>query len=188
METREINHAGSPVRFWWASAAIGGIMLILGVLGFFTKDPSLLSMSLWFTIAFIASGILDLLLGISNRNVLTGTGKLIVLGGLELVTGVMLLFLSPTKLEGMMVYITGGWILLRSIWMLLEYFSMRREGDSSLMILILSCIGLLFSAMFLLMPLFGWISRASYLFIAILSYAAFRILYSIKTKNLFTAE
>ena len=188
METKEITQARPSVRFWWASVAIGGIMLILGVLGFFIQDPSLLSMSLWFTIALIASGILDLLLGISNRNVLTGTGKLMVMGGLELLTGVILLFLSPSTLGGIMIYIVGAWILLRSVWMLLEYFSMRREGNSSLMILLLSCVGLLFSAMFLIMPLFGWISRASYLFIAILSYAVFRIIYGIKTKNLFTAE
>lgn len=179
-----IDRSAASPRFLWISLATAVFTLALGVYGFFASEPFIVSMQNWFMTAFLVCGILDIVFWFFNRKSMEGQGLTMIFGCFEIILAALLVFFSPAKLAGSMDLIVGGWILLRSLWMILQYFKIRRETHGTLFLAITSIAGLLFGALYLLLPS----ATPVYLCVAILCYSVFRVIYWLKLRNLYAAE
>lgn len=183
METKVLNRE-SAVKYSWLSMVIGMVTLLLGVVSIFVSNATFFSMGVWFVAAIAVCGLCDLILGFVNRKTVGGTGLTIAMGGFEVLLCVTMLLFSNATLTSLYPYLLGGWMLVRSAWMIYKYLGLRKtEAGAGLFILLMAVLTPLCALLFIVLPLFGSAFNSLLLGFAIAAYGVFRILYSMRLKE-----
>ena len=96
-----IENSKRAVRYWWLLLIIGIALFVVGILVFVYPTQSYLGMSLLFGWLMLISGILEVVLSSVNKHFITGRGWMLAGGIIEIVLGIILIFL-------------GFWLMLRA--------------------------------------------------------------------------
>ena len=186
MNSPFLNSVRNKVKNWWISLVIGILAIILGVWCIATPDSTLMALSYLFIIAFLVSGVFEIIFAVSNRNIFIGWGWSLASGICELLLGVLLLILPLPLITGMLVFLVGFWILFRSLWTIGEACLLQRmevKGWGWLLALGILCV--LFSFFFLASPLFSAMFIVIFVGIALIFYGIFRVYHGIGLRNLY---
>lgn len=183
MRNELIETARRAVKNWWVSILIGVLALVVGVLCLTTPDSTLLALSMVFVVVFLLSGILEIVFALSNRD-MQGWGWGLAGGILDLILGILLLTLPLPVITLVLIYFVGFWLLIRSIWGIGIASDLSRwKGSGWGWLLALAILGIIFSFLFFISPVFGggmivWFASFAFLF-----YGIFRIYLGIRLKS-----
>ncbi len=172
------------VKNWWVSLVVGVLLLMLGVIFIFHPPDALFSLTYLFTVCLVVVGIFEIVFSVNNKDFITGWGWGFAYGILDILIGIILIFI-PVATPLTMVYFIGFWIMFQSIWGIGVSSDLQRilvEGWSRLFFLSVLCLLLsfLFIISFILMSEFTVLIAA----FAFIIYGIFRIYLSIKFKSL----
>ncbi len=185
MKNQLLNSAKKAVKNWWVSLVIGILSLIVGFWCLLTPDSTLVALTLLFIIVFLVGGILEISFAISNRKTLTGWGFSLTGGIIDLLFGILLLAFPLPITTMFLIYFVGFWIMFRSIWGIGASVDLQNTGVKGWgWLLAFAIIGVLFSIIFILSPVFGAGFIIAFASIAFISYGIFRIYLAIKLKSL----
>jgi len=80
-----------------------------------TPDATLVALTILFIVAFLVSGIFEIILAVGNRD-RRGWGWALAGGILDLVLGIILMVIPPVMTTLVLIYFVGFWLLIRSVW------------------------------------------------------------------------
>lgn len=180
-----INSMKKVVKNWWISLLIGILAIVLGIWCFASPDSSLVGMSYVFVIVFLLGGFMDIILAVTNRNIMSGWGWTLAAGILETLMGILLLSLPVPIITGVLIYFVGFWILFRSIWGIGESCQLQAIGVKGWgWLLAISILSVILAFLYLLSPVFGGIFLVVFVGISMLLYGILRIAMSFKLRKI----
>ena len=183
MKNELLETARRTVKNWWVSVLVGVLAVILGIWCMATPDSTLVALTMVFVVMFLLSGMFEIVFAVTNRNV-QGWGWSLAGGILDLLLGILLAALPLPVITLVLVYFVGFWLLIRSIWAIglaSDLSHWRNSGWGWL--LALAILGVIFSFVFFLSPIFGGGMIVWFASFAFLAYGIFRIFLGIKLKS-----
>ncbi|MBR5783660.1 MAG: DUF308 domain-containing protein [Bacteroidales bacterium] len=102
------------IRFWWGVGILGIVMILIGIIMFFTPTISYIILSSIIGIIIFASGISNLALSINTWHVITGKVWIFANGIVEIILGFILMF-SLAVSELILPILLGLWVLFKAI-------------------------------------------------------------------------
>ncbi|MDR2010125.1 MAG: DUF308 domain-containing protein [Bacteroidales bacterium] len=175
------------VKYWWLSLIVGVIAIILGIWSIVTPETTLITLSYIFILAFVISGIFEIIFSVANKNILNGWGWSLASGIIELLLGLLLLMLPLPIVTTMFVYLIGFWIMFRSIWTIGEAVEIQQMGVKNWgWLLAIGIISVIFSFIFLVSPMiFKGTFIIAFASIAFTLYGIYRILLSFRLRSIY---
>lgn len=184
MKNEILETARRAVKNWWVSILVGILAIVLGIWCAVTPDTTLVALTIVFIVAFLISGIFEIVFAVSNRD-MSGWGWSLAGGILDLILGILLMALPLPVITIVLVYFVGFWILIRSIWGIgtasdLSRWKVKGWG----WMLALAILGVIAAFFFFISPVFGggmivWFAAFAFVF-----YGVFRIYLGIWLKSL----
>lgn len=173
---KDFNDSKCPIaKNWWISVLMGLLAIALGIIFVTSPLSSMLTLALLFAWGFILSGVLEVVFSISNRKTLNGWGWNFVSGLIDLFIGVVLLTM-PGLTVMLMVYFVGFWIMFKSIWAIGSSIELQKAGVKGWgWLLTAAILGIIFSFIFIMSPVFGGTFIVSFAAISFIVYGIFRI-------------
>lgn len=171
------------IRYWWISVLTGILAIALGVLFITTPESALISLAMLFAVGFLVNGIFEMMLAIANRKSMVGWGWNLVGAIIDILLGVLLLAL-PGLTIFILIYFVGFWILFRSIWAIGSSIDLQTQGVRGWgWILAFAILGVLFSFVFVISPVFGGSFIVAFAAISFMLYGVFRIALGLKLRS-----
>jgi uncharacterized membrane protein HdeD (DUF308 family) len=172
------------VKNWYILLIIGVLLTIVGVYIFTVPIATYIMLSVFFSISFIISGLLDIIFAIQNSKDLKSWGWYLVNGILTLALGIYL-SVYPEISMSILPFVVGFTLLFRSFLLLGFAFDLKELkvvswGDIAL----LSVLGILFSFLLIANPFFTGISLVSLTALSFLFAGITSIAFSFKLKKL----
>ena len=172
------------VKNWYILLIIGILLTIVGVYIFTVPIATYITLSVFFSVSFIISGLLDIIFAIQNSKDLKGWGWYLVNGILTLALGIYL-SVYPEISMSILPFVVGFTLLFRSFLLLGYAFDLKELkvvswGDIAL----LSVLGILFSFLLIANPFFTGISLVSLTALSFLFAGITSIAFSFKLKKL----
>lgn len=135
---------------------MGGLLLIgMGILVLMHPGASYIGLSIYFAVAIFASGIMNVLFSLRNRESMAGWGWYLVGGLFDLVVGGYLLAYPAVAAATLPLYV-GFWLLFRSMSVIASSFETRsRHINGWGWLLAFGVAGLLFATEILYNPGLG---------------------------------
>lgn len=164
----------NSLKHWYIPLIIGILLILLGFYVFTTPLETYLTLVLFFTASFIASGLMDIVFSIQNHKILKGWGWFLVSGILTLAMGFYLVAYPQIPIV-ILPFVVGFTLLFRSFLLLGHSFDLR---DLQVLswgnVALLSVGGIIFSTLLLSSPFFTAISLVtltamSFIFVGISS-------------------
>ncbi len=124
--TAGFDRYGNFSRSWWLAMLTGIVLFIIGLLVFGYPGQSYIAMSLVFGIVILVSGIVQLVMAASERN-LPARGWVITGGIIEAIIGLILTF-YPAVSAATLPYFLGFWLIFRGINLLSLTTGMRANN------------------------------------------------------------
>lgn len=168
------QHFRKTIKHWYIPLIIGVLLIILGIYVFTTPMETYMTLTIIFSVSFVASGLLDIIFSIQNNKILKGWGWYLVGGILSLAMGIYLV-VYPAISMVVLPFVVGFTLLFRSFQLLGFAFDLKESkvlnwGNLA----ILSIVGVIFSFLLLSNPVFTGISivaltALSFIFVGISS-------------------
>ncbi len=144
----------NTIKYWWIPGLIGLILIIVGIYCFTIPEGTYNTLADVFSLAFLFIGLAEIYFSISNRESLSGWGWYLTGGILSLLAGLVLL-INPHVSEMILPYFFALMLLFRSIQGLGISFDLKNHGILQWgNLAIISILGILFSFLLLIYPLF----------------------------------
>ncbi len=180
-----LNSVKKEVKNWWISLLIGILALIVGIWCIVTPDTSLIALTYVFVFTLLISGIIEIIFAVSNRDILYDWGWSLAGGILDVIFGALLLLLPLPIKTIILIYCVGFWIMFRSIWMIGASIELRRMYVKDWgWFLAMAILGLIFSFIFIISPVFSGIFIVAFASVALLLYGVFRIYMAFKLRSI----
>ena len=186
MKNNLITSVRQSMKYWWLSLCIGILAIFLGILFITAAESALLTLSILFVIGFIASGLLEIIFAIANRNTPNYSwGWTLASGIVDLILGIILAASGPTLTIAVMIFFVGFYIMFRSIWSIGSAIELQKAGVGGWgWLLALAIVGVLFSILLIINPIIGSSFIVAFAAIAFITYGIFRIYYAFKVKTI----
>lgn len=184
MKTDLFKRVRTSANHWWVSLVIG--LLSVAIAGIFIFQPlnAFYTLTILFVAGFFIAGISEIVFAISNKDFVSGWGWTLAAGIIDILLGILLLCI-PESMPWAMIYFVGFWILFQSIWGIgISVDLQRAEIKEWGWMLALSILGVIFSFIFLISPMFASEFIVIMAILAFLMYGIFRIYLAIKLKSL----
>jgi uncharacterized membrane protein HdeD (DUF308 family) len=185
MAGKALKSIKTTVKNWYIPLVVGLIFLLLGVYCIFSPVESFKTLSMFFSIAFIISGLSEIIFSFSNRDEIDNWIWTLMFGFLTLVIGV-LIFNRPEITFRTLSLFVGITLLFRSISAVSNSVDLKSYGEETQWktLLIIGLIGLILSIVLLWNPLIvgGFVSVL--IGLAFLAVGAFSVFLSLKLKKL----
>lgn len=173
------------VRNWWLPMVGGILAIILGIWCLMTPDATLTALSVLFIAIFLLSGIAETIFALSNRSCVRGWGWTLTGGIIEILLGILLIVLPLHVTTSILIYLVGFWVLFRSLWGIGQARDMQTLGIGGWgWLLTLAILGVIFSLLYLISPVFGGAIMVLFISIALMIYGVYRIAWSLDLKTL----
>lgn len=184
MKNDLLHTARVAVKNWWISLLVGVLSIVLGVLFIAYPVDGFATLSIMFVISFFVAGLLEIIFSISNRHSIDGWGWTLASGIIDILFGVLLLYI-PLSTPFIMIYFVGFWIMFQSVWGIGVSCDLQRAGVPDWgWLLALAILGLIFSFVFLMSPIYytsGFVLALAA--VGFIVYGIFRIYLSSKLKS-----
>lgn len=172
------------VRNWYIPLIIGILFIVIGIFCFISPMVSYFTFSLIFSVSFLFSGILEIVFSITNRKEIDNWGWTLAFGIITFIIG-LLLVLNPRITMLSLPYFIGFLMLFRSIFAMslaidLKNYYVLNWGY----LLAIAILGIIFSFILLLNPLFGGIAITLLLGFTFLASGCHSIYLSFELKRL----
>ncbi|WP_075591347.1 HdeD family acid-resistance protein [Labilibacter marinus] len=182
--TNFLKVAKNSVKHWYLLTISGVVFIALGIWVFATPLESYLTLALVFTLSFLVSGISEIIFSISNRKEIDGWGWTLSMGLLNVIIGV-LLFIHPAISITTLPFFVGFTVMYRSVYAISMSIDLRNYGVMEWgNLLAIGIIGLLFSFLLIVNPLFSGLSLVVLTGITFVIMGIYTIYYSVKLKQL----
>lgn len=164
------------VKHWYIPLIIGILFILLGLYVFSVPLATYITLAVFFSVAYLVSGIMDTVFAVQNKDSLPGWGWYLVLGLLTLLIGLYLVA-NPGISMVVLPFVVGFTMLFRSFHLLGLSFDLKSlQVKDWWQLAILSGLAILLSFLMLANPLFIGISLVtltgmSILFVGIASIA-----------------
>lgn len=174
----------NTVRYWYMPLITGIIFILVGIFVFVTPLESYLTLSVFFSISFLVSGIFEVFFAVSNRKEMDNWGWFLVSGIFYLLTGIILVMNPEISITILPLFI-GFTILFSSIHAIGIAYDLKNYGIMDWgNLAIIGFLGLLFSFFLIWNPVFTGISLIVWTGLAFVSIGIFGIYVSVKLKKL----
>ncbi|HLO80282.1 MAG TPA: DUF308 domain-containing protein [Chitinophagaceae bacterium] len=184
MANTPFNTVINSIKYWYIPLIIGIILLLVGFYVFATPATSYLTLSVIFSLSFLASGILQVAFSIANRNQLYGWGWYLAGGILYTLCGLILISrpdISITTLP----FVVGFFVMFKSVNILAWAFDLKNLGIIQWgNIAIVGILGIIFSFILIWNPVIAGLSLVSCTALAFIFAGIAAIMVSVKLKNI----
>lgn len=173
----------NTIKHWYIPLIIGIIFIIVAIYTFLSPLSSYVALSVVFSLAFLFSGISNIILSIANRKEIDNWGWLLFFGIVSLIFGVLLLA-NPQLSMATLPFYVGFWVMFQSIGAIGHAMDLKNYGvlDWGNLMLV-GVLGLLFSFILLWNPLFAGLNVVIWTGIAFLTLGIYSIYFSFKLKK-----
>ena len=130
MQSELFNELRGQVKNWWVSLIIGILFLAVGFLVIFYPMAGYEAIAVLFSVIMLIAGIFEIVFATSNRKVLPGWGWYLALGILDVILGLVLIFIPGLK-EAVIPFILAFWLMFRGISSIGYSIDMQRYGSHS---------------------------------------------------------
>jgi uncharacterized membrane protein HdeD (DUF308 family) len=162
-------------RYWWIFLILGAVLIAFGILVFTNPADGYAGLTLYFELAFLLNGILEISFAVSNHRTLHGWGWHLAGGIFDLLVGV-LLTANPVLAAVSLPYFAGFWLMFRSIAVIGRSFDLpTMKRPERLWMLVLGLAGLVFSFMILYNPVLGAFTLVTWTALALMAIGLFYI-------------
>ena len=148
----------NAVKYWYIPLILGIILIVCGIYVFTVPMETYLTLSILFSLSFIASGAFDIFFSVQNSKSLNGWGWYLVSGILSLVMGIYLI-IYPGISASVLPIVVGITVMFRSFSLLGFSFDLKDAGLLNWGNLALaSVLGIILSFLLVTNPIFTGIS------------------------------
>ncbi|MDF2477469.1 MAG: hypothetical protein K0S24_2952 [Sphingobacterium sp.] len=172
----------SSIKNWYIPLIVGLLSILLGFYTISTPIASFLALAILFSWSFIASGILEIIFALQNKNEVDGWGWYLTGGILYTLFGILLIA-SPLLSASTLAFIVGFYALFKSFQLLSFSFDLKNYGSNSwAWITLFAVLGIIFSFILLWNPLFAGLSLVIWtgMAISIVGFAACLLAFQLK--------
>lgn len=153
-----LSAVDADVKHWYVPLIIGVVFILMGIYVFSIPIAVYITLSIFFSLSFLTSGIFEIFFAISNRKVLSGWGWYLVSGIIGLVFGIYLI-IQPGLSMAILPFFVGFGLFFRSAYMLGIAFDMKSYGFINWgNVALMSGLGLVVSFLLVANPIFTGIS------------------------------
>lgn len=124
------NRIERKLNYWYLPLIFGIVSICLGVLVFTTPAETFLVLAVFFSYAFMLSGLLEAIYSIANRHHMDNWGWYLALGILTFILGLQLV-MRPDLSILMLTFYIGFWLLFRSIMYISSAIDLRRTHSKN---------------------------------------------------------
>ncbi len=182
--TNLFNQISETIKHWYVPLIIGIIFIILGAYVFTVPLETYITLSIFFSISFIISGISDVVFALENKKFMRGWGWYLISGIFSLAMGCYLIAYPLISIE-ILPFVVAFTLLFRSFQLLGFSFDLRELnvvswGDSAL----ISVLGIIFSLLLLSNPIFTSMSLVTLTALTFIFVGVSSIMLSLNLKKL----
>ncbi len=178
-----INSVESKVKHWYLLLIFGIISIFLGVMVFTTPVETFLVLSVFFSWAFMISGVLEVVYSISNRNFMDSWGWYLALGVLTFILGLQLI-MQPGMSVMVLTFYIGFWLLFRSMMYIGSAIDLKKAQSGNWgWVMFFGILGVCFSFLLLWNPLATSIAVSVWIGCALVSLGFIQIVLSFSMKK-----
>lgn len=181
MEKVVVENEAGHLKMWSLSVVAGILALALGCGIFLITPDNLLPFTMWFAVFLVVNGLVELWFAMKNRSLISGSGTMQIIGGAEVILGLLLLFVSLSS--NSFGYILGGWLFVRTTWITLKLFKYRKLNGTGIWLPMIAALGIILSLVFILMPVFGYPFNPIFAAAGLFLYAIARTYYGFKLRS-----
>ncbi|AEV98617.1 hypothetical protein A4D02_21270 [Niastella koreensis] len=180
MTTTIVPVAGRNVRYWWIFLLRGLLFIIAGVLTFRYPLESYVTLSIFFGVTMLFTGILELTFTLSTRKI-KGWGWRLAASLIDLILGIILILDIGISMA-VLPFLVSFWFLFRGITMLSFSGIVRNVGSTAWMIT--GGILLIFFAILIMInPVLGAVTIVTWTGLAFIVAGIFNIILTIQLKK-----
>jgi uncharacterized membrane protein HdeD (DUF308 family) len=170
-----ISDFRTAARYWWLFLILGTVLILFGILVFANPGEAFAGLTIYFEIAFLVNGLLEISFAVSNHRTLHGWGWHLAGGIFDLMVGV-LLTANPILAASALQYFAGFWLMFRSISVVGRCFDLPTiQWPERFWMLGLGLAGLFFSFMILYNPVLGAFTLITWTALALMAIGLFYI-------------
>lgn len=118
------------VKNWWISLLVGILFIGLSLLLIFFPVAGYEAIAITFSVLMFISGIFEIIFAANNKNILPGWGWFLALGILDVILGLVLLFIPGLK-EAIIPFILAFWLMFRGISSIGYSIDLQRFGSKN---------------------------------------------------------
>lgn len=184
MGTSPLAAAKDAIRHWYIPLIFGIILLLVGIDVLTTPLSSYVTLSVIFSVAFLISGLLQLVFSITNRKQLHSWGWYLAGGILYTLIG-LLLVSRPQVSMATLPFIVGFFVMFQSVGALAWAYDLKQMGVMRWgNVAILAVLGIIFSFILLWNPVFAGLSLVIWTGMAFVFAGIAAIMLSVHLKKL----
>ncbi|HAY3552702.1 DUF308 domain-containing protein [Elizabethkingia meningoseptica] len=178
-----MDNDNNPAKLWFLPLLTGIIFILVGFWIFKTPMESYLTLSIFFAVTFLISGLFEIIHALSNTH-LRNWGWSLAGGIIDLLFGIIMLS-SPTLSATVLALYVGFIILFRSFMSIgfalnLREFHSRSWGSP----LIFGILGVIFAILIIINPALGGLTIIFYTALAFILVGILQILFAFMIKKL----
>src|SRR5579859_4754812 len=108
-----ISDIRQVIRYWWIFPVSGTLLILFSVIVFIHPAATYAGLSIYFEIAFVVNGLLEIIFALNNHHSIQGWGWHLAGGIFDLLVG-LLLVSNPVLAAVSLPLFAGFWLLFRS--------------------------------------------------------------------------
>jgi uncharacterized membrane protein HdeD (DUF308 family) len=179
----DIKVLRKPVNHWYLYVILGLVLIGVGIYTFTTPSESLLTLAIVFTIAFIITGVSEIIYALSNSKTLHSWGWSLADGIITLLIGILMATNTAMSIDILLLYI-GFTILMRSAHAISTGASLRSYGTGGNKVVFAGVLGMLFAFMLIWNPAMAGITVVIWIGLAFIMAGLAAVVLGLHLKNL----
>ena len=172
------------IRYWWLSLVLGILFIVLAIWLLMNPLASFAALSILFSVFMLISGIFEVVLAVSNKDIISSWGWYLAGGLIDLIIGIILIA-SPGLSMAVLPFILAFWLMFRGISGIGNAIDLRRYGSRNWgWYLFIAILAILCSIGIIWIPAAGALSFVFITAYAFLIFGIFRIVVAFELKKL----
>ena len=180
MTTTIVPVAGRNVRYWWIFLLRGLLFIIAGVITFRYPLESYVTLSIFFGVMMLFTGILELTFTLSTRKI-KGWGWRLAASIIDLILGIILI-LDIRISMAVLPFLVSFWFLFRGITML-SFSGVVRNAGSTAWMITGGILLIFFAILIMINPVLGALTIVTWTGLAFIVAGIFNIILTIQLKK-----
>lgn len=178
-----IKEISAAIKNWWVFTLLGILFILLGIYVFNNPVSAYLTLSIFFAVSILVSGIFQLWFAFTNRNEIEGWGWQLALAIMEVIIG-LVLFSNIGLTAAILPLYVGFWLLFRAFALVgfsfeLKSYKVTNWGYYFVFGLLLG----IFAWCIIINPLFGGMTIVTWTGIALVIAGIGHIMVSLKLRK-----
>ncbi|MCG2429813.1 HdeD family acid-resistance protein [Aequorivita xiaoshiensis] len=187
MQTSFLQSIKDAIKHWYIPLFVGLLFVILSVVVFSSPVGSMLTLSIFFALSFLFSGLSEIIFSIANRDRLDNWGWSLAFGILTFVVGVSLISHPALSITVLAFYI-GFLLLFRSISSISFALDLKKYGSKNWGgLLVFGILGAIVSFLLIWNPLVAGLSVVVLVALSFLFAGIFSILLAFQLRKIHKA-